>query len=182
MEDLQLDGEGSPISIKKVMRNITINKDVTVLVDNSHQGYELDDESYMYITIKQREEATEYYIDNKFNEKQISEWMYRYIYYMLYGEVKYNTKEDLVAEFNSGKLTLQSEEFQKISKFIKYSKTNLSSKHIVGLILNLAGILSMCKKKGVPPRVFIELPETGLHPQMQAKLMSLINIIRKDYE
>ncbi len=57
----------------------------------------------------------------------------------------------------------------------KYAETNKAFKQAIGFIQ----LLAPCFKHKMS--AYIELPETHFHPQQQARIMSLFEMIKKDY-
>ena len=53
--------------------------------------------------------------------------------------------------------------------------------YCVGLIQVIEGSLSAASKKGVGVRLFLQEPETHLHPKRQSRIMSVIGRISKKY-
>lgn len=61
------------------------------------------------------------------------------------------------------------------------ARSNRAARQMIGMIQLVAGVLNTARKQGKGVRLFIELPETYLHPEQQAHLMSTLQQIMDDY-
>ena len=192
-EDLSVAGPYSPISLKKFL---TIHgkslPEFTVLIDQTDMGIAKDAENTLYITPNACKEQCDYFRDNIFfPSKRISAYLYRYLHYMFINDdykPKYLSDQDVMNAMVKGEITATSEDYVKIQNLIAYSDANREASQIIGFIQLFAGSLSIYKKESLKTgtqlgqRIFIEEPETHLHPKRQARLMSLFNHIRDEYD
>jgi hypothetical protein len=184
MSDLTVNGKGSPISLQKFLelKEQTLTK-YNLLIDGSGFGIEKDSKECIYITPESRKEQSDYY-NNIFDGKKVPAYLYRYLHFMFVSEnrtFKYNTDKDVVNEMISGRINEQSIEYKTIINLIKYSKSNLESEQVIGMIMSLAGILSASKKQGKGIKVYISHPEYGLHPSRQSMFVDLLMKIQNEY-
>lgn len=179
-------GEGSPISLNKVLEdkaNGVYKKEFCVFIDNTYSGFALDAPGTVYLTVDARTEQAVYFVERIFDGR-IPCYLYRYLHYMYHHEeyeMKYPKDEDVVKAFESGALTVESEEYKKLQNMIKYSGSNKSVQQMIGLITLLGGTLLDCKKRGKYIRIYIEEPETHLHPQQERRVISLLHKLREEY-
>lgn len=180
--DLQVDGPYSPMSLEKVRKQIIDNKEFSLLLDQSGMGFALDDPSLLYMTAEERLRQAHWWLDNKFDGRRIPAWLYRYLHYMYNdGDFKYKDHLDVAACMQEGKITEDCEEYKQILGLIKYCKTNTEAAHLIGFIILFVGTLHQAVKEGVHIGLFIETPETALHPQRQAKWMCLFYDIKQKW-
>lgn len=193
-KDLSIAGPGSPVSLQKVLESDVYDpsKEIICLVDNSGAGIVKDADNTVYITVNNCEEQALYF-QSIFNGKQIPAYLYRYLAYMFFDK-EYNsdkemleeleiqaTKEHLELKNESGKIE-ELDEYKQILNKIKYCNVSAENCQIIGLIQLIAGSLSAAKKEKKGIRIYLEHPETHLHPSRQLKLIKLINKLKKDYE
>jgi predicted ATP-dependent endonuclease of OLD family len=91
------------------------------------------------------------------------------------------SNQQVLDKFASGEITAETPAYKKICNLITYCKSNAESRQLIGLCILLAGALNLARKENRFPRIFIEHPETHLHPKMECKLMTLLEQIKKDY-
>lgn len=181
-EDLQVDGPYSPLSLAKLSTKLHDGTEFKVLLDQSGLGFAHDDPSMLYMTIQARLEQAYWWVDNKFDGRRVFPWMYRYLHYMFIdGSFKYKDDVDVIACMQEGKITEDMDEYKHIISLVKYCKTNVEAAQIIGCIQLLVMTFKQCTKDGVPVSIFIEQPETSLHPKREAKWMSMFYDIKKNY-
>lgn len=150
--------DGAPISLKKVSNHIsktgTAKSNMYVLVDNSHSGFVNDDPTLANITIQEREDQAMYFLGLNL---PLPPYLKKYI------ELMY--KDDS----------------PDVESMYKYAKTNAELKQIIGLIQLVGGSLNMAKKQKKHVRLYIEEPETRLHPKRERIVVSLLEMLKKDY-
>jgi hypothetical protein len=173
-DDIQVDGPYSPISLEKLKKVVHLDKEFSVLLDQSGLGFAHDDPNILYMTIQERKEQAVWWMKNNFDGRRIPAWLYRYLHYMFNdGDFKYKDHLDVVACMQEGKIKEDDEEYQRILALIKHCETNVEAAQIIGFVMLMVGTLNQCRKDGIPPKIFIEQPETSLHPKRTAKWMSL---------
>ena len=89
-------------------------------------------------------------------------------------EYKYPSDHSLAKECRAGRLTKDSEEYITLLNYIKWSNSNPEVMHLIGLIQLLSGTLNIAKKQNQRISIFLDYPETNLHPKRERKLMTLI--------
>ncbi len=189
--DLTVAGPGSPVSMTKVLDfidNETPIKDqpsLMVLLDNSGSGIYHDSPQLVNIMITDRIEQCNYYLDNFFNGKNISAYLYRYIYWIMEegctDNPKYRNDQEIADAYNNKHLTAESDEYKKVLNYITYAKSNTEIMHIIGLVQLIGGALKEAAKQQSCLRIFIEQPETGFHPKRERCLVTILNRLRDEY-
>ena len=180
MSDINIDGPGSPISIKIVLEQIE-PRQFTILVDGSGCGIAQDDESLIYITPSECSSQALYYSKSVFDGKRIPAYLYRYLGYMFGIGKDYQTDEELVKDFSDGVLTEESVDYKQILNLIKYCENDDEAKQVIGLIQLVGGALNIAKKQQKYIRLYIDKPETSLHPNKQSKIPTLLMRLRDRY-
>jgi hypothetical protein len=180
IKDISIDGPGSPISIKKVLEQIE-PKPITLFVDGSGCGIAQDDESLIYITPSECSSQALYYSKSVFDGKCIPAYLYRYLGYMFGIGKDYQTDEELVKDFADGVITEESVDYKQILNLIKYCENNDEAKQVIGLIQLVGGALNIAKKQQKYIRLYIDKPETSLHPNKQSKIATLLIRLRDRY-
>lgn len=193
-EDLSIAGPGSPVSLKKFFLHHSSGlKDITVLVDGTGCGIAKDADC-IYITPEECSTQALYYSKKLFDGKRVPAYLYRYIQYMMfdekgYGAMKYPTDQDLVKALEEGSLNAESEEYKQIVNFIQYCEYNTEAQQVIGLIQLIGGTLNSLRKRAInmrdpnqaSVRIYIDRPETALHPKRQSRFMSLFHKLKDEY-
>jgi len=191
--DLSIAGPGSPISMQKFTdyldaeTPIERQPELIVMLNQSGQGLLQDNDSIVQVMIADRVMQAHYWRDEFWNGKQISAYLYRYVYYMLeedeydIAKHKYPNNQAIVDALTSGALTETSDEFVRMKGYFEWLKSNNEVTHIVGLVQLVGGSLRAAAKKQSYLRIFIEEPETGMHPKRERKLVTLIKMLGDDY-
>lgn len=150
--------DGAPISLEKVSKHIsktgTAKSNMYVLIDNTNTGFVNDDPTLANVTIQEREDQAMYFIGLNL---PLPPYLKKYIEHMYKDD-----KPDVEAMY-------------------KYAKTNPELKQIIGLIQLVGGSLNMAKKMKKSVRLYIEEPETRLHPKRERMVISLLEMLKKDY-
>lgn len=155
MEDFRTEPEdGAPISLKKVSKILKPSKEIYVLIDSSSSGFVNDDPSLVEVSIQDREEQAMYFLNL---DIATPPYLKKYLEFMYAGE-----KVD-------------------IDSMMKHGKTNPELKQIIGLVQLVGGSLNHARKNKVHFRMHIQEPETRMHPKREAKIVSLIEMLKKDY-
>lgn len=180
MEDLSIDGPGSPISLKKVLKEVEL-KPFTFFVDGSGQGIAPDDESCIYITPAECTIQALHYSKNVFDGRRVPEYLYRYLSYMFDVEPIMNSKAETIIAFNTGVINEETPGYKHIVNLIKYCDSNDEARQIIGLIQLIAGTLNMARKNKSGVRLYIDKPETSLHPKRQSRCVNLLMKLREEF-
>lgn len=158
-EDLRVEPvDGAPISLKKVSEHLSkTGKSKTntyVLIDGSSSGFVNDDPFMANITIEERDKQAEYFLDLNL---PLPPYLKKYLEYM-YEDDKPN-----------------------IESMYKYAKTNAELKQLIGLIQLFGGSLNMAKKAKKSVKLYVEEPETRMHPKRERRIMMLLEMLKTDY-
>jgi hypothetical protein len=158
---------------------------LTVLIDQTGTGFIQDEPTLVQVMIQDRIEQAHYYRDHIFNGKQPSAYLYRYIHWVMLDDCakppKYSTDQSILDANMRGELTAESEEFKLILNYINYCKHNPEIAHLIGLVQLVGGSLKAAAKQKNKLRIFIEHPETGMHPKRERLLVSLLHRLRDQY-
>lgn len=160
-EDMRIEPvDGAPISLKKVSDHLTATADTKnksntyVLVNNMGIGYVNDDPHMANITIREREIQADYFLSLNL---PMPTYLRPYLEYMY---------ED---------------DGQDIDALYKYASSNDELKQIIGLIQLFGGSLNMARKAKKGVKLYVEEPETRMHPKRERRVMGLLEKIKKDY-
>ena len=150
--------EGAPISLQKFVEQeggkLT---NMNILVDGSGTGIVNDTPDFINCTAADREMQAMHFLG--LNLPKLPEYMKKYL------RMFYEDKTD--------------EDFENLAKFGKF---NDEFKQIIGMIGMLAGILNMAKKAKTGVRVYIQHPETHLHPSRQTVCAKFLIQIQEDFK
>lgn len=181
-DDLSVAGPGSPVSLKKFVAKHPELGELTVLVDNSGLGMAKDEEAMVYITPEECKTQTLHYVKNIFDGRRVPAYLFRYISFMMFDEEwKWKNDQELAAAFINKELTEQSEEYVRVKNFIAYAEHNTEALQLIGLIQLIGGTLNVAKKNKSGVRMFIEQPETGLHPKRERLVISMFKKLSEEY-
>lgn len=197
-ESLTVDGSPyAPISIRKTIEHLQAQghfdieargsgSNLTVLVNNSGNGFDVDNAETINVTIDARVEQTKYFIDHVFDKlSRIPAYLYRYIHWVMFEDckkpMKYKEDNTYIQEFQSGLLKETDEEYQQVYNFIKWGKTNSEATHLIGLIQLVGGTMMARAKRNQGCLFYIELPETGFHPKRERLLVTLLMQLKEEY-
>jgi len=184
MEDLSISGPGSPVSLKKFLHKNPDVKPITLIVDGSGCGITHDEENMLYVTPEECSKQSIYYSKSLFNGEQISAYLYRYISFLMLekgNDMKYKTDQELAQAFYDEKITRTSEDYIYIRNFITYCENNSEAQQVIGLIQIIAGSLNIARKEKKGIRLYLDRPETALHPSRQSRFMSALMMLRTEY-
>ena len=182
-QDLTVAGDGSPISLKKVIEldMFDSNNAVSVLLDQSNSGFFTRDAPVQAIKFEDAKMNAEYFLKEHFHKrgKLLPPYLYRHLIFMYYPE-----HEDIVYPFDKYRLSnlidfLKTPEGKaldaEIKKKIEFMEYNNEWLHLVGMIICLHGCLYVAKQEGVSARLYLEHPEAYMHPKQERKFMSMLN-------
>lgn len=196
---LTVDGSPyAPISLRKTIEKL--EKDghfdnrpekegephISVLLNNSGNGFEIDGAETINVTISERITQTQYFVDEVLAKlPRIPAYLYRYIHWVMFEDcnkpMKYPSDNSYVQALASQLLKQTDEEYQKVYNFIKWGKSNSEALHLVALIQLIGGTMLARSKKNLGCRFFIELPETGFHPKRERLIMTLLYKLQEEY-
>lgn len=180
-QDLTVAGEGSPISLKKFIQGHQFDgKNFTVLLDQTSSGFMNDDPGTVTIDEETISMTAIQYLQT-FDNKRISFFLVRHLHYMQFGDLEIYKKDVTQCSDYFSKDPKGKEEYEKLLNMITYMKHNKESRHLVGLITCLSGVLNLARKEGKPIKVYLEHPESHLHPQKEARLMSMLYKLYEEY-
>jgi hypothetical protein len=185
-QDLSIAGPGSPVSLKKVIEQVIgpEQKPFTVLVDRTGAGIAHDSDECIYVTPEQCSIQALYYKNNIFDGRRIPAYLYRALHYF-YNDgrytPKYKTDQDVIDAFIKEEITEESPEYIQILNLIKYCDSNSEAQQIIGLIQLIQGPLSIAKKQNVGFKLYLDRPETALHPKRQSAFMSWFTRTCEEY-
>lgn len=180
-QDLTIAGPGSPISLQKFRETLTEEKSFMVLIDGAGSGIAHDSADVLYITPEECSKQAIYYSKEVFNGVNIPAYLYRYMSYMFLDKELIESDQLLVKEFIEGRLTADSQDYKHILNLIKYTESNPESQQIIGLIQIISGALNMARKQNAGITIYLDRPETALHPKKQSRFMSMLMKLREEY-
>jgi hypothetical protein len=202
-ESLTVDGSPyAPISIRKAIEHlqrqghfdITTGDDrhnFTVFINNSGNGYDIDDADTINVTIQARVDQSNWFVDEVLPKlPRIPAYLYRYVQWVMfddcsyngkYPEMKYKRDNDYIQALASGILKQTDEEYQQVYNFIRWAKSNSEATHLVGLIQLVGGTMLARSKKNLGCMFYIEFPETGFHPKRERLIVTLLNKLKEEY-
>lgn len=178
--DLTIAGPGSPISLQKILDTQNISKPFSLFIDGTGQGIAHDAKEFLYITPEECSKQSIWYSKNMFDGKHISQHLWRWISFMMLDK-EYQKPEDFIKEVTSGKITETNEDYVFIKNFIAYCEHNPEAQQVIGLIQLLAGTLTDAKKNNKSIKIYIDRPETSMHPKRQQRFMSMFYKMEKEY-
>lgn len=147
--------EGAPVSLRKFIEAGHTIAPLTLIVDGTptRAGIAPDDPDTFNILTADREQQAQYFLSLNL---PMPDYLRKYLA-LVY------PKADLDALY-------------------KNARTNIGARQVIGMIQLIAGALHMAKKAGKGVRLYIEHPETHLHPEQQAGLASMFIALQKDYD
>ena len=183
LNDLSVAGPGSPVSLEKFRKTLDPGqpKDFMVLIDSEGIGFEHDDKSLSYITTEECSTQALYYSKEVFDGRRIPMYLYRYLAYMFLDQELVKTDLEMAEKFKDGTITEDSPDYIYIRNLITYCEKNVESKQLIGLIQLFAGSLNMAFKEKKPVKIFLEHPDSFMHPRRTARLMSMFHKIQNQY-
>ncbi len=180
-EDISLAGPGSPVSLKKFLATHPVIKPFTLLVDGSGLGIAKDDEGTVYITPQDCKDQALYYCKNVFDGVHVPAYLFRYLNYMMFDDEQWTSDNQVAEAFVSKQLTDKSEEYTRVCTLLKFAEYNPEALQVIGLIQLIGGILNTARKQKSGVRLYLEHPETSLHPKRQSRFVSLFHKLFKEY-
>lgn len=185
-EDLLVNGPGSPISLKKVIDTVLHGKrHLTVLLDQDSQGFYTADAEVTVINSEICKEHALEFQSTHFNQKQMPLYLLRHLLYFFYdkeplvyphNEFILEDLKEFVTNDPEGKRI-----YAEILNKITYIKNNPEWQQVIGLIITICGCLNLAKKEQISCRLYIEYPETHLHPKREQKFMYFFHEVYNEY-
>ena len=153
-----------------------------MLLDQTGLGIAKDADA-LYITPAACTEQALFYAKDIFDGKYLPAYLFRYIRYMMFDDdlKKYPTNSAVLDDMQAGVLTETSPEYVEVVNFLKYVEHNPEGLQLLGLIQLIGGSLNLIRKEQAPMRLYIEYPETSLHPKRSARFMSMFHMLSKEY-
>jgi len=182
MEDISVNGPGSPVSLKKVLKSPSIQlRELNVFVTNDTHIVK-DAEDVSYITADMCKEQALYFLDTFFKGKLIPHYAFHHILYLFSERNRdvYKEYPDSISvklSVISKKLTDDSEDYKFVLNKFTYGREDPEFLQCLGMIQLIGSYLKLGAQ-----RIYIEHPETHLHPKRQSKFMTMMQNIRKEYE
>lgn len=183
-QDLSLNGPGSPVSLKKAIKKLNINgsKDFTVFIDGTGDGIAMDDPETVNITTEECKKQALYLIENVFEPSQrIPAYAIRHIVYMYddtNSNYKYKSVKEVIDAIGSDP---EHEDYKLVFNKFTYGRDNAEFLQILGLLSLIAGTFNMARKENKNVRIYIQHPETHLHPKRQSKAVTFLNALKDEY-
>lgn len=188
-DDLTINGPDSPISLQKFIDSPGFNprdRRLTVLLDQTGDGI-FNDATPINITADECKDHALHLFYKVFEPtKKVPAYLLRHIDYMF--DVVTTHKENYSYGFKSQQEALtyvNNDPENDLYKFcfnkLNNVKFNAEFQQVLGLIGLIAGSLNQARKNGSSIRVYIEHPETHLHPKKQAKFMTLLNELSLEF-
>jgi len=177
-DDLKVnpDSPTSPISLDKFLKlTATERKELTVLIDGTGFGIKKDSLEPLYITPDECRTQALYYLNNKFKDGKAPLYLIRYLDFMFF-DAPFISEDEVNTNPNS-----YIETGKKIVDFLENAKDNDEALQVIGLVQLIAGSLNMARKAGAGILLYIDKPETHLHPKRQSRFMTMFQHIRKEY-
>lgn len=156
---IDLSNEDGSISLKKFLIHHPLNRPLTLLVDGSGNGIAKDEENIFYITSEMCQTQADY---NLFTKGKVWNGVEKYMKMFFKKEVEDGTFD--------------------YEKKLSAAKHSPELKQIIGMITILGSVMNMGNKAGgkrVP--IYIEHPETHLHPSRQSAFVTFFFEITKDF-
>lgn len=166
MDDLSVSGPYSPASLKKFnMLEVNENEGVFKLLIPDESGIAMDDPDFAYITIQERAEQAKYFRETFFPDK-LPDYLLQYLNFFYNGTNTMPTEEQL----------------PQILGLIQYCDTNKEAQQLVGLITLFHDSLLLAKHYKSSVKLFIEEPETLLHPKRVRFVMYVLTVIAEKFD
>lgn len=190
-EDLSVAGPGSPISLKKVLKKIK-PVEFTLLLDQTGTGFAYDEPSLVYITVEERRKQAVWFVNEIFKkhiaaEMDIPAYLYRYLRYLFIVDQNTSYKKTMPYETDADfrkamrDKTVDKKDYDMLYNMILYAEENPEMAQAIGLIQLVAGTLKRVVHSRSGIRIFIENPETHMHPKRERLIMSMLQMLKKEY-
>lgn len=155
-EDMRVEPvDGAPLSLKKISAHLDKHgkskNNLYVLIDGTASGF-MPDPMMANITIADREAQADYFLGLNLPMPA---------YLRPYFELMFPDEN--------------------VDSLYKYAKTNGEMRHIIAIVQLFGGSLNIARKEKKHVKIYIEEPETRMHPKREARMMMLLEKIKKDY-
>lgn len=159
-DDLSVSGPGSPISLRKFLEKENTQRPLTVLIDGTGSGIDVDNAPVLSITVADCMEQADYFRTTFYEEGKIPKYIF----------------DDFLIFYRAAIEELpESEQITFVGNLIKYLQSE--ARQILGLIILVRGSLSMAAKQNAGLKIYIEHPEAHMHPQRQSAFASWLTTL-----
>lgn len=192
-EDLSVNGPGSPLSLRKIIKSIKHQQpekehlpQVTMLIDNAI-GIVKDDPDTIVITPDDCKMQAMHFLKTVFDGVRIPYYTIRHLLACYerqpysYSDdpaartkLKYPDNESVKMAVMTGAITKDDEDYKFLLNKFTYGEHDPEFLQLLGLIQLVAGSVKSGR------RIFIDYPETFLHPKRERIVMSMMNEIYYD--
>jgi len=187
-QDLSVNGPGSPVSLTKLMKTIPPDREgPTVLIDNGI-GIVKDEPSVTVITPDDCKMQALHFLNTVFKPLQkLPYYAIRHLTalyelpggeydYSHTGKAKYPDNESVKMAVMSGAIKDTDADYKFLFNKFTYGEHDPEFLQLLGLIQLVSGSV---KRGG---KIFIDYPETFLHPKRERIVMTMMEEIKRDYE
>lgn len=183
--DLSVNGPYSPISLKKFLHasaKKSNGNQLRVLIDNTGAGISKDDPLTLVMDAEDRIQQARFFRETVFDGKKLPGYLFRYLRFMFINtDNQYPDDATVMKAFRSGELNFESPDYQAVVNLVRHSGDNREAAQLIGFIQLFAGTVHQAAKESKSIRLFIDHPETDLHPERAARFMSLYYKLLKEY-
>lgn len=183
MSDLSISGPGSPVSLKKFVDQAKDLRKFTLLIDGTGSGIAKDHPEFLYVTPEECSKQSIYYSKERFDGR-IPVYLYRYLHYLFIQNGTswtYKTDDDVLQAFLRKEITNTSPDYVYLKNLIENCEHNPEAQQCIGFVQIVGGALNIARKNKSGLRLFIDRPETALHPARQSAIMPVILQLEEDY-
>jgi hypothetical protein len=181
--DLSIDGPGSPVSLRKFLeiQPGNGNGQIRALLDRTGDGIVMDDPDTNYITTDACKKQAKWFLEN-FSRERVPAYAIRHILYMFDDSkgtsYKYKSKEEAIEAISNDP---EHPDFKFVTNKFKHGDNNVEFLQVLGLLQLLSGTLTTARKLNQGVRVYLEHPDSFLHPGRSAKLMYMLKEVMKEF-
>ena len=180
---LHIDGPHSPLSLAKIRDNLEM-RDFTVLVHTSDVAIAPDYSRVFNVTMEERVFQAKYYLSEIFPKTgKIPLYLLVYLYCLFEEGIPYATWIDHEQPLEEIKKQIPNfeEVVERYTKMVKYAEHNLAYLHAIGMIQLLVGTMSQAKKANSSIAIYVEYPETAMHPKQQSRIVGFFTFLKNKY-
>jgi hypothetical protein len=183
-QDLSVAGPGSPVSLKKFIAlypEVTKQSEKSPVLLVSDIPIAKDDPNTLYVTVEECKNQALWFLENVFDGIRIPYYTIHHLLYMYEegneGYKTYADNESIKCIIITKELNADHPHYKFVLNKFKYGKDDPEFLQILGLLQLVGGVL---KQGGV--RIFVEHPETHLHPKRECRIMVMLNKLREEYQ